>query len=136
MSDELLLKACPFCGSEKGPYYVTGIEGRENYGMWIECVACLGRGPRTEANETGLAEAIAAWNHRAPAPGVLLSDGERKAANLQGATYMLEAILASGTHDGDFGRKFYAKDVVKLAGQKAMERLANAATRQRSHDAN
>ncbi len=53
-------------------------------------------------------------------------EGGLKAAKLQGATDMLEAILASGTHGGDFGRKFYAKDVVKLAGQNALTKLAQA----------
>lgn len=58
------LRPCPFCGGEKTPYFVTGIEGRESYGVWIECIACLARGPRTEE----LPEAIATWNTLSSTP--------------------------------------------------------------------
>ncbi len=116
------LNACPFCGNLPqienfcDPPYAPG---------WVECQH-KGCGLR------GISLTLEAWNHRAPAPGVLLSDGERLTDALK-----LCARFGSGfiedTHCGAPGVPGCGKtglpiqDFVEQVLEDHAARLANAA---------
>jgi Lar family restriction alleviation protein len=84
MQDEL--KACPFCGSPA----VTA----KSSGLWVAlCVKCFAEG--TPLN--GEAEAITAWNTRAPDPALAAAQAEvaRLRDLLIGSTERMAATLAA-----------------------------------------
>lgn len=69
MSQEL--KACPFCGSDGEIIQRSNVMSKWKWSFDCRSTTCGACGP-VEAN---MAEAIAAWNHRAPDP--LLEEAER-----------------------------------------------------------
>jgi Lar family restriction alleviation protein len=67
-----LLLPCPHCGAEVRTYHDTSSDYQRNWRWTVECEAC------EEADHATEADAIAAWNRRAPAEQAA-APGEREA---------------------------------------------------------
>lgn len=91
MSEEMKLLGCPWCDG-----HVETTHRKEPKGYWVHCYGCACDGP-IEAEE---ADAIAAWNRRAPV-SVEMPDSCRLANHPKAAEYyykpaMLDALRAAG----------------------------------------